>query len=1026
MTGSFRHTPPAPQPWWIERPRVQRRLDRRFAVPVTVIAAPAGYGKTSALAQALALTTDVGGSAGVDLWVQCDNGDADPAVFAVAVLTAARGASAIDRSPALDERESARADWLVDLLAAAAPTDICLVLDDVHHIPVDAPTWRLLDELLGRLPYNAHLLLSGRSRPALALARRSAAGDVELLGTDELAYDDDELQARGSTPTASVPDDAARWPAMAALAEAGAISGAAQFVIEEVVADWSPERFATVAALAHLDDVDDAVATAAARSTVTAAELLAALPLVQRLPSGTFQLHDLYRATLTDPAVWERHGQTAAVVDALGAVAATLLERGDAAAAVELFAAAGAIDGTRAAALAVAALPFLTISAAAVHRCADAVRRVVGSDPLADLLDAASAAALGSETEATANLEAVADEARRRGDIEVEAVALQHAANMRTILDPDTIPEWLAERAEALADSPTARTAAAMVRFQHARAAGDPVGAAEILRSITPPANERERVTLTFGACDIGRPELVDAAYQPGAATELRIDMAAGLWLRGTASPEEALAVGAALVGTATAGGFAHIEVATNATFALIALAAGDGTSARQWTDEATRRASATAARPVQAFAALADALCALAERSEHEAAARLGRVLEQYPIARWPGRPYLFALPSVYLLAPTTRPVLDACHFGPALEAALDAGRALVALRERADHRPATALAWERANLLRAHLQPAHLVELAAAAAADGVAAAEQLLDGLPTPRAHLAAIAADDRHPATAWATARIATMPAPPSYDLRIEVLGPIRLLRGAALVTDHDWVKRDRVRQLLALLTLRRRMPRSAIAETLWPELDVERGLHNLRVNLGHLQRVLQPDRPPAMPAWFVRGDGNWLELVDERVIVDQRRFEEHLAAARAYDGDGRSRAALDTYRRAIALTRGTLLEEWRSAGWAELERLRLHSLATGARCRAGELTLALGEPEEATALAAAVLADEPLQERAARLLVRAFDAHGDRMSARRALGELLSRLADAALAPEPATTWLATALGVPAGTPADHA
>lgn len=82
-----------------------------------------------------------------------------------------------------------------------------------------------------------------------------------------------------------------------------ASAGPARFVIEEVVAEWSPTHLGAIAALAHLDDVDDNTAAAAAGAPTPAAELFAALPLVQRLPAGTFQLHDLYRSTLTDRSV---------------------------------------------------------------------------------------------------------------------------------------------------------------------------------------------------------------------------------------------------------------------------------------------------------------------------------------------------------------------------------------------------------------------------------------------------------------------------------------------------------------------------------------------------------------------------------------------------------------------------------------------------------------------------------------------------------------------------------------------------
>lgn len=100
MNGRFRHTPPDPQPWWIARPRVRQRLERRFAVPVTVIAAPAGYGKTSALA--LTRAARGAGSDAVDVWVQCDAADAEPVGFAQAVITAVDvGAAALDQVGAI-------------------------------------------------------------------------------------------------------------------------------------------------------------------------------------------------------------------------------------------------------------------------------------------------------------------------------------------------------------------------------------------------------------------------------------------------------------------------------------------------------------------------------------------------------------------------------------------------------------------------------------------------------------------------------------------------------------------------------------------------------------------------------------------------------------------------------------------------------------------------------------------------------------------------------------------------------------
>src|SRR5262245_502224 len=55
------------------RRRLLGRLRGRWYMPVTVVAAPAGYGKTTLLAQALADNAD--GPLGIDCWLACEPGD---------------------------------------------------------------------------------------------------------------------------------------------------------------------------------------------------------------------------------------------------------------------------------------------------------------------------------------------------------------------------------------------------------------------------------------------------------------------------------------------------------------------------------------------------------------------------------------------------------------------------------------------------------------------------------------------------------------------------------------------------------------------------------------------------------------------------------------------------------------------------------------------------------------------------------------------------------------------------------------
>jgi len=985
-----------------------RRLARRFEVLVTLVVAPAGYGKTSSLSQALAVP-DVGR----DVWVQCGPADADPNVFGHAVLQSAG-------VPAADLRGGS--DWagrIADALARYAPEPVCLVLDDVHRVPPGSPTWRLIEEVLDRMPRNAHVLLSSRVVPPLALARRQVTGAVEQVGTADLEFDDGELAQIHHEPLLAL-GEAARWPAVSALTAIAAPVGPVEFLVEELISAWPTDRRVVLTALAHLADVDDSAARAASDGAWDATSTFAGLPLVHRSSSGTYQLHDLWRQALTGTYRADRKPE---VADALIRVGDHVLGAGRYIEAADLYRAAGARERLGAAIEAFAGQPFMLVPASDALRMTAIARDALGEAPTTELLGCVHAAIVGDERAAAEGFAAVAEGARRVGDVASEALALMHAVNMFSVADADAIPAWLGERAAELEVNPRAHwaaTASAMARFHALRARGQSDAAAAVLQTLGPPSNDRELVTYAFGMIDLGRPEQIDAVFDPatGGPAASRLDLAAGAWLRGAVSPEVALALGAELLDGGQRAGFPHIEIPTNATFALVALAAGHTTTARELADAAAQRCAATACVDKHVFSQLADALCVMCARGEADAVPLLEAALARRPIGAWPAEPYLFALPTVYALVPATRPALDACRFGPALTAALDAGKALVALRHDGDARPAAALAWDRPDLLRVHVMPPHLAELAAAATAVGNGDAGRLIDLLPAPRKHLAAVAGHAHEPTARWAAARVATMPARPDVDLAIDVLGPIRLRRGAVTVVDADWVKRDRVRQLLAYLVVRRRATRRAIAEALWPELSDDRASHNLRVNLAHLQRVLQPGRDAEVLPWFVQADGDWLILAGDGVAVDADRFDDVHRAARRGDEQGRSRDALAGYLAALELVRGWYLEDLGDGGWAEVERLRMRTLVIGTRCRAGELLLARGEPEEAARLAGAVLGDEPLQERAGRLLVHSLAAQGDRATARRALAELLARLSDQGLRSEPETGQLARQHGLP--------
>ncbi|NLD78322.1 MAG: hypothetical protein GX643_16840 [Acidimicrobiales bacterium] len=1005
MSGRFRHAPPEPRAEWIARPRLLRRLERRFELATLVITAPAGFGKTSALSQALATDADRPGRS--DHWLQCQAGDADAGLLGAALL---RTLGAADPPGGVVD---ARA--IADVFLAASPDEVCLVIDDIHVLPTGSEGMELIGEVARLLPRNAHLVLSGRTTPPLALSRGLLHGDVEQLGSDALEFDDDELELVSKEAHADL-GDAARWPALVALADQHPWATTLGFILEEVAGEPGSDRRTVLTALAHAAEIDRDLIEAAPSDPSALTELLSEMPLVQRSADGVFQLHDLWREALTvDEDVHPDPG----VRDVLVRLAAARMGSGENLEAARLYVAAGNDEGLTAAAMAVCDRPLMAVSSAELRQMALIVGRHLPDHPVTGLLST-SVSFTGDETTSASSYESIARDAATSGDVEVEVLALYNAANMRAVVDPDSMPSWLADRADELvtAGHQAARVTSVMVRANQARAEGRPDDSVQIVGELLPPGSGAEKVVYSFGMNDAGRPEHVPAPEDlSDAAAAAMIPVAAAIWLRGDVRPDVAMKLGEPLLASTEGSGFAHLRLSVHATFSLVAQAAGDQRRARELADDALRDMPGSASVPARAFALLADAVDVVASGDDEEGSARLERLLASLPMGPWPARPYMYALPTMYAALPSVRPALDGCRLGPSLTVARDAGVAIAALVEHDDPAPAATLPWARPGLLRAHVLPRHLGLLSAAASEMGSPDVGQVLAELPDGRDHLARAAILSHAPTARWAAHRIATMPVRPSYDIRLDVLGDMSLARGDTLVSDRDWTNRERVRQLLAYLVLHRSVGRRSMAEALWPDLPSDRALGNLRVNLAHLQKVLQPGRETSDKAWFVRADAEKVALADDGVVVDATLFEAACDRARALEGEDRSSEALFEWHGAVDLYQGDFLEDWPDVEWSQVERFRLRTLAITARCRLGELLLARGEPEEAARHASIVLGIEPIQERACRLLVHALTAQGDRATALRAMRDLSSQLVRQGLSLEPATARLARSFGL---------
>lgn len=185
---------PKPPSRLLRRPHLHDRLQSGLEVPLTLVAAPAGFGKTMAIASwARDLDRPVA-------WVSLDASDADPVQFWTYVLSALEELQPGTGADALMMLQTPQPPPLRAILATlvnsvdALDGEVILVLDDYHHI-TSAVIHESLAFVLEHPPVRLHIYLSSRSEPPLPLARLRARDQVIEVRAEELRFRPDEISA---------------------------------------------------------------------------------------------------------------------------------------------------------------------------------------------------------------------------------------------------------------------------------------------------------------------------------------------------------------------------------------------------------------------------------------------------------------------------------------------------------------------------------------------------------------------------------------------------------------------------------------------------------------------------------------------------------------------------------------------------------------------------------------------------------------------------------------------------------------
>jgi len=190
--------PPQPRAGLVERPELERSLAAALQYGrLTLLLAPAGFGKTAALTRQIRLLPDDCALA----WVSAD--EDDQLQRFLACLTAAlephdlpwRVAPEALATLALAEHGLRDvAGELINALASSEAERGLIVIDDAHRI-ADRQVFELLQLVLDRLPARWAIAIASRVEPPLALARWRAAGEVTEFRQYDLRFSESDVAA---------------------------------------------------------------------------------------------------------------------------------------------------------------------------------------------------------------------------------------------------------------------------------------------------------------------------------------------------------------------------------------------------------------------------------------------------------------------------------------------------------------------------------------------------------------------------------------------------------------------------------------------------------------------------------------------------------------------------------------------------------------------------------------------------------------------------------------------------------------
>jgi len=206
---------PSPRPNLVSRTRLLQRLDEglREGHRLTLISAPAGFGKTTLIVEWLRQLEDISSlersvdTASTDegpveskravAWLSLDDDDNNPTRFftyLIAAIERVQAGVGADARALLQSPQPPPLKVVLTMLInslATIPADLVLVLDD-YHVIEGGKVHGALAFLLDHLPSQTHLVIASRTDPPLPLARLRSRGQFTEIRAADLRFSSEE------------------------------------------------------------------------------------------------------------------------------------------------------------------------------------------------------------------------------------------------------------------------------------------------------------------------------------------------------------------------------------------------------------------------------------------------------------------------------------------------------------------------------------------------------------------------------------------------------------------------------------------------------------------------------------------------------------------------------------------------------------------------------------------------------------------------------------------------------------------